>query len=219
MGICQSFHNKATSHACIYTTLCIIRLWQRNFELDVHGYLGAFSLKFLFHNSQCSVDAFFLVFKELSKVSMNIMHAAPITQTQNLDKSNSDMFYNHLLLSSHPWPNMNDQFTTWKLHDYAINPRLILWFISFRFWEIMDWTWVSCFNPHCMGSVTEAAWRCLLHGPTYRWRDANAVALALRMTRKPKRHWDSIHGSPRASNPKPARWWEAEDPYERNLTQ
>ena len=78
------------------------------------------------------------------KCQWNNMHAAQTAQTQNLVKSNFDMFLKTWLLSSYPWPNMNDQYTTWKWNDWAIISYYQFYDII-RFWEIWDKNLSFCF--------------------------------------------------------------------------
>ena len=61
-------------------------------------------------------------------------------------KSNFDIFCKNWLLSSHPWPNINDQCTTWSKMIMLSFPDIIFVISFFRFWEILHWIWVYIFK-------------------------------------------------------------------------
>ena len=77
--------------------------------------------------------------RELSQQSNSSCIMLPhciVQQTQNLDRKIVLTCFTKWLLSSHPWPSMNDRCTIWKKKYMPSSTDNNFMILSFRFWEI-----------------------------------------------------------------------------------
>ena len=99
----------------------------------------------------CSAAAWWYL-PELSSQSNNSCIRTALCTTTKLGWRQFWHALQKLLLSSHPWTNMNNQCTIWKKNKYAIYHPLITisWFFLFNFERFRIESWFPFLNLHCI---------------------------------------------------------------------